>query len=122
MVKCTRNRICISNYSCMKKQMYLCVDLKVRTQGKGLVENEGRKGMLTMTENGEMFEFDEAASESSSRNIKVYKGKRLNVAKRKDGRYVVNFRHLELDGTTDPCTIGDEVFLDLERAKVELGL
>lgn len=106
----------------MKKTNYLCVDLKVRTQGRMLTENQCCKGMLMMREKGEKFEFDETLPDSYPRNPKVWKGTMLSVSKSKKGELIVNFKRIVLDTTLDPCKFADEVFVELERAKVELGL
>lgn len=106
----------------MKKQIYLCVDLTARTQEHGLSVGVGRKGMLMMTEDGEKFEFDEALPQVCERNPKLWSGKLLNVHKNKKGELVVNFKRTVLDAKLDPCTFADELFLDVERAKVELGI
>lgn len=106
----------------MKKQLFLCVDLRTRLQNGSITLGEGRKGMLTMTEEGEQFEFDEALPEKQERNPKLWQGNRLNVHKNRHGELVVSFRRTLLTQDLDPCHYADLVFLDLERAKAELGL
>lgn len=106
----------------MKKQIYLCVDLIARTQQTILTTGHGRKGILMMTEDREKFEFDEALPQNCDRNPKLWAGKLLNVHKNKRGELMVNFKRTILDATLDPCKFADEVFVELERAKIELGL
>lgn len=106
----------------MVTQLYLCVDLKTRTQASHFANGESRKGMLSMSKDGEQFEFDERVLDCYPRNIKVYRGKRINVAKTSDGRYVVNFRHLELDTKLQPRSVGQSLIQELKEAKAALGL
>lgn len=105
-----------------KKQVYLCVDLTVKTQGRSLRTGYGRKGMLTMTEEGEQFVFDESVAAICERNPIVWEGSRLNVHKTKDGRYMVHLKRTELTAGLDPLVFSDEVFVELERAKRSLEL
>lgn len=106
----------------MVTQTYLCVDLKARTQQTHFENGESRKGMLSMSKDGERFEFEERVPDGYPRNLKVYRGKRINVAKTCDGRYVVNFRHLELSDNLQPRAVGQSLIQELAAAKAELGL
>jgi len=54
--------------------------------------------------------------DSYPRNLKVYRGKRINVAKTSDGHYVVNFRHLELDTKLQPRSVGQSLIQELKAA------
>lgn len=80
------------------------------------------KGMLQMTEVNEKFEFHEALPQSCDRNPKLWTGQLLNVHKNKQGEMVVSFRRTVLDARLDPYEFADEVFVELEKAKVELGI
>ena len=82
---------------------------------------ENRKGMLSMI-NQEQFEFDEQLPQTCERNPKVWAGKYFNVHKNRKGEYVMNLKHLVLTSLLDPATFADDVFLDVERAKTEIGL
>lgn len=105
-----------------KKQVYLCVDLTIKTQDRSLKTGYGRKGMLTMTEEGEQFVFEESAAAVCERNPIVWEGSRLNIHKTKDGRYMVHLKRTELTAGLDPLNFSDDVFLELERAKRSLEL
>lgn len=106
----------------MKKQVYLCVDLTAHLQDRNLMTDECRKGVLTMTAEGERFRFDEELPLPRPRNPRLWAGKTLNVHKNKRGELIVNFHRTVLTESFDPGRFADEVFLDVERAKVELGL
>lgn len=106
----------------MKKQNFLCVDLSAHLQVNQLVTNECRRGVLTMTEADERFVFEEELARVNVRNPRLWAGKRLNVHKNRKGELIVNFCRTVLTESLDPGQFADEVFLDLERAKVELGL
>ena len=103
------------------KNNHLCVNIKTRTQETIMHAGENRKGMLSMV-NEEQFEFDEQLPQTCERNPKIWKGKCINVHKNRKGEYVICFRHLVLDAKLDPSNFADEVFIDVERAKTELGL
>lgn len=103
------------------RNSHLCVDIKTRTQKTIMHPGENRKGMLSMI-NEDQFEFDEQLPQTCERNPKIWEGKRINVHKNRKGEYVVNFKRLALDGKLDPSNFSDEIFVDVERAKVELGL
>lgn len=100
---------------------HLCVDIKTRTQKTIMHPGENRKGMLSMV-NEDKFEFDEQLPQTCERNPKIWEGERINVHKNRKGEYVVNFKHLVMTSSLDPANFADEVFIDVERAKVELGL
>ena len=103
------------------KNTHLCVNIKTRTQNTIMHPGDNRKGMLSM-KNEDQFEFDEQLPQTCERNPKIWSGKRINVHKNRKGEYVINFRHLVLDSLLDPSNFADEVFIDVERAKTELGL
>lgn len=99
------------------------MDVTTRLQGKASMQvNRNYKGMFCMTEEYEKFEFIEQAHSRCERNPTVWAGDHINVHKNKDGRYTIQMKQRELTGTFDPCTFAEEVFLDVERAKMELGL
>jgi len=106
----------------MKSNLYLCVDLKTRTQVSSLQLGEGRKGMLTMTEDGEKFEFDEQLRTTEARNMRVYKGSVVNVSKSTQGFYRVNMRFVKLTEKTNPKLLARLFKQDLEEAMKELGM
>ena len=83
---------------------------------------EARRGVLVMTQDQERFEFDEAVPERYVRNVKVWCGRTLNVAKDKQGRYCVNFRRIVLDRSLAPAAVAAWVLADLMNAKKEIGL
>lgn len=82
---------------------------------------DNRKGMLSMNDT-DNFEFDEQLQQPCERNPKVWTGKYFNVHKNRKGEYVMNFKHLVLTSKLDPANFADDVFLDVERAKTEIGL
>lgn len=98
-----------------------CTDVKMYTQETLMKVGQTRKGALTMHDEFHL-QFDEQLPQTCERNPKIWEGKHVNVHKNRKGEYVLNFRHLVLSGSFDPCNFADEVFLDVERAKVELGL
>lgn len=106
----------------IKKQNYLCVDLKTRMQERDIRVGEARKGMLVMTHNQERFEFDECVPERWTRNGKVWEGRTLNVALDKQGRYRINFHRMVLDQSLAPAGVAALVLADLLNAKKEIGL
>ncbi len=103
------------------KNNHLCVDIKTRTQKTIMHPGENRKGMLSMV-NEDRFEFDEQLPQTCERNPKIWAGKHFNVRKNRKGEYVVNFKHIVLDSRLDPFIFADEIFVDVERVKTELGL
>jgi len=105
----------------MKKTTHLCVDLKEIAQQNLLKNGQTHSGVLTRTD-GYHFLFEEQAREAVARNPKVFRGEYLNVAKNAQGHYVVNMRRLELTPSTDPLTVADQIFVELEQAKMSLGL
>ena len=106
----------------MKKQNYLCVDLKTRMQERDIEVGEARKGVLVMTHDQERFEFDELVPERWTRNGKIFEGRMLNVTKDKQGLYRINFHRMVLDPTTAPAGVAALVLADLLNAKKEIGL
>lgn len=101
----------------------LCVDVVTRLQEDACMKvGKNYKGVLQMTEENEKLEFDETVRRMCDRNPTVWSGEHINVHKGKDGAYFVHLKKTELTSTLDPCTFADEVFVELERAKVELGL
>jgi len=106
----------------MKHQTFLCVDLRTRTQENFLVEGEGKVGMLTMTEDGEKFEFDEMEQIKERRNAKLWSGHRINVKKNMYGDTLVHFRRLQMDAKLNPKEVAKEIRQELQSAKRALGL
>jgi len=107
----------------MKRQRFLCVDLDVNTQQSGLLEGEGRQGVLTMTEDGEKFDFEEVTqNKTKSLNPKLWSGHRLNVKLNGLGQLLVSFRRLELHEDLDPDKVANEIKNELQAAKEELVL
>jgi len=107
----------------MKKNVLLCVDVITRLQEDAHMKvGKNYKGMLVMTDENEKMEFYEQVRGTSERNPIIWRGRHINVHRNKDGHYSIQLRKTELTGTLDPCTFTDEMFLDVERAKVELGL
>lgn len=100
---------------------HFCVNLHTHTEGDIMHEGDVKEGVLTMKSEFDFY-FIESIKEQRQRNPKVWAGERINVSKDKTGRLLVNFRRTELTDTFDPCTFADEIFLEIERAKVELGL
>ena len=105
----------------IKKTTILCADVKMYTQETLMKVGQTRKGALTMQDEDHL-QFDEQLPQTCERSPKIWAGKHINVHKNRKGEYVMNFRHLVLTGSVDPSNFADEVFLDVERAKVELGL
>lgn len=101
----------------------LCVDLVTRLQEDSCMKmRKNYCGVLRMTVNNEKLEFDETVSKTVERNPTVWSGTHINVHKEKNGSYSIHFRKVELTAALDPCSFADEIFLDVERAKVELGI
>lgn len=101
----------------------LCVDFITRLQEDASMKmGKNYKGVLRMTEENEKLEFDETVRSTCDRNPTVWTGSHINVHKGKDGTYSIHLKKTLLTSTLDPCTFADELFLDVERAKVELGL
>ena len=91
------------------------------TQETLMKVGETRKGALTMHDEFSL-QFDEQLPQSCERNPKIWAGKYINVHKNRKGEYVIHFKRLVLATTLDPSNFADDVFLDVERAKTELGL
>ena len=105
----------------IKKTTILCADVKMYTQETLMKAGETRKGALTMHDECSL-QFNEQLPQSCERNPKIWAGKYINVHKNRKGEYVMNFKRLVLSTTLDPSNFADDVFLDVERAKTELGL
>ena len=106
----------------MKKQNFLCVDLKTLTQETGLQPGEGRKGMLTMTEESEKFMFVEGIGRKRQPTNRVIGGKRLNINLTPDGRLMVYMRKVELTRYFKTHALGNEVLIELGNAKADWGV
>jgi len=100
----------------MKYTTYPCVDLKVRTQNDFLQEGESKSGILSMTENGERFEFDELAPAKPHRNPKVWRGHYLSVTQNWFGEFYVHLKRMELHDKFKSRRIGKEITRELEMA------
>ena len=105
----------------IKKTTIPCADVKMYTQETLMKVGQSRNGVLTMHDEYHL-QFDEQLPQTCNRNPIVWAGKHINVHKNRKGEYVMHFRHLVLTGLLDPYDFADEVFADVERAKVELGL
>ena len=105
----------------IKKTTILCADVKMYTQETLMKVGQTRRGALSM-QSDYCLQFVEYLPQTCERNPKIWAGKHFNIHKNRQGEYVLNFKHLVLSGTLDPSNFADEVFLDVERAKVELGL
>ena len=105
----------------IKKTTILCADVKMYTQETLMKVGQTRKGALTMHDEYRL-QFDEQLPEKCERNPKIWAGKHFNVHKNRKGEYVMHFKHLVMTGSFDPLSFADEVFVDVERAKMELGL
>jgi len=104
----------------MKILKYLCVDMDVHTQNSGLIVGEGKHGMLTMTEEGEKFEFEETATAKRRRNPRVWTGHRINVSRNLFGDLRVHLRELAINEQLDVTAVAKEIKHELETAKKEL--
>lgn len=105
----------------IQKTTILCADVKMYTQETLMKVGQTRKGALTMHDEYRL-QFDEQLPQTSERNPKIWAGKHFNVHKNRRGEYVINFKHLALTSSFDPYNFAEQVFVDVERAKVELGL
>lgn len=105
----------------IKKTTILCADVKMYTQETLMKVGQTRKGTLTMHDEDRL-QFDEQLPQSCDRNPKIWSGRHFNVHKNRKGEYVVNFKHLVMSSLLDPYNFAEEVFVDVERAKAELGL
>jgi len=106
----------------MKTQNYLCVDLRTWMQDTNLVEGQTRTGMITMTRDGEKFEFEEVNPNRHFRNPKVWTGRYISVTCNAYDEYHVHFRRLLLDDHFRPGKYGREIARELTLAMEELGL
>jgi len=104
----------------MKHNTYLAVDLKVYAQENLPLVGESKNGMLTMTEDGEKFEFEEMAPQKRRRNPRIWSGHRINVSRNIFGNLKVNFRELEITKQLDVTAVTKEIKHELETAKKEL--
>ncbi len=105
----------------MRKQTYLCVDLKTYTHDTQMQPMEGRKGTLAMSEDQERFLFIEALPESHRRNPKVYRGQAINVLLNPKGELIITFRRQVLTPETDPFRMAGTIMEDLRLAKEKMG-
>jgi len=105
----------------MRKQIYLCVDLKTYT-ADAIQPRQARKGTLSMSEDQERFIFIENAHTPEYRSQKVYKGKRINVCFTRDCRFEVTLRKIHLTPDADPLLLADEIFTELSEAMKALGM
>lgn len=105
----------------LQKTTILCADVKMFTQDTPMKVGQTRRGALSLQDEFRL-QFVEYLPQTCERNPKIWAGKHINIHKNRQGEYVVNFRHLSLTGSLDPANFADEVFADVERAKVELGL
>lgn len=103
------------------KTTILCADVKMLTQDTPMKIGQTRRGALTLQDDFHL-QFVEYLPQTCERNPKIWAGKHINIHKNRQGEYVMNFRRLALTASFDPSNFADEVFLDVERAKVELGL
>lgn len=106
----------------MRRHLYLCVDLSANMQERPLLTGVGRKGMLTMTEEQEKFEFVEALPDSSLRNPLVWKGQYINVHLNKQNEYVVSMRRTILTTSLKPRKFANAVSKELINAQKELAI
>ena len=105
----------------LKKTTILCADVKMYTQENLMKVGETRRGALSMQDEYKL-QFVEYLPETCERNPKIWSGKYFNVHKNRQGEYVVNFKRMVLTSAIDPLQLADELFLDVERVKEELGL
>lgn len=105
----------------IKKTTILCADVKMYTQETLMKVGETRKGALTMHDEFSL-QFNEQLPQTCERNPKIWAGRHFNVHKNRKGEYVVNFKRMVLTSAIDPLQLADELFLDVERVKEELGL
>ena len=105
----------------IKKTTIPCADVKMYTQETLMKVGQTRKGALTMHD--EFFlQFDEELPQTCERNPTIWAGKHVNIHKNRKGEYVIHFRRLVLTGLLDPYNLAEEVYVDVERAKEELGV
>ena len=105
----------------MKSQIYLCVDLKTMTQHTHFRPQESRTGVLRM-EDEDHFIFYESQPSSDRRNPRLWSGKMLNISRKSDGQLSVNFKPMRLEGQTNVEELIANIYLDLLKAKNDLGL
>lgn len=82
----------------MKKQNYLCVDVKTYTR-ETLTEHHALFGMMEMTEQDEQFEFQEVRLPQhirpDVRNPKLYDGPFVSLVRKRNGTYQFHVRVLD---------------------------
>lgn len=100
----------------MKKQIYLCVDLKAMTAETCFRPQESRTGVLSMQDE-DNFVFYEAAKRSNNRNPRLWSGKTLNISKKPDGSLSVNFKPMILDDDASVLKVAGSIYRDLMTAK-----
>ena len=105
----------------MKSQIYLCVDLKTITERTCFCPQESRTGVLRM-EDEDHFHFYESQPSSERRNPRLWSGKMLNISQKSDGQLSVNFKPMRLEGQTNVDQLIASIYLDLLKAKKDLGL
>ena len=105
----------------LKKTTIPCADVKLYTQEDLMRVGQTRRGALTMKEEF-LLQFVEYLPETCERNVKVWSGKHFNVRKNRQGEYMIHFKRLVLNSALDPYNFAEQVFVDVERAKTELGL
>lgn len=103
----------------MKKQIYLCVDLKAVTEETCFEPQESRTGVLSMLDE-DHFLFYEAARKSNKRNPRLWSGKTLNITKKPDGSLSVNFKPMILDDDASVLKVAGSIYRDLMAAKRDL--
>lgn len=88
----------------MKKQNYLCVDVKTYTH-ETIRENHALFGMIEMTEQDEQFEFQEVRlagrMRPDVRNPKLYDGPLVSLVHKRNGKYQFHVRELDKLPHTD---------------------
>lgn len=105
----------------MKSQIYLCVDLKTMTQHTHFRPQESRTGVLSMQDE-DRFIFYEEQTPKDRRNPRLWSGKMLNISQKSDGQLSVNFKPMRLEGQTNVDQLIANIYLDLLKAKNDLGL
>lgn len=59
---------------------------------------------------------------STNRNPRLWSGKMLNISQKSDGQLSVNFKPMRLEGQTNVDQLIASIYLDLLKAKKDLGL
>jgi hypothetical protein len=68
------------------------------------------------------FIFYEEQTPKARRNPRVWSGKMLNISRKSDGQLSVNFKPMRLEGQTNVDQLIASIYLDLLKAKKDLGL